>query len=228
MVDSNQLEAFDQKEQEPESLLSSNVVYTVIHIVCLLLYIVPLVNTYPNYEDILDETHIDQNDDVNGVTPLIDVFLNDYWGRRMNAHNSHKSWRPFSILLFRILRSHGNHIPTILFDRIIGLFIHAALAELVSNCACLLFPQSTKKHQSSIRIFTKLLFAFHPTHVEAVSNSANRPHLLAVMFSMLAVDFRTPFIFLPPIVALACTSCETATFQLPAILITLTVNKWRK
>lgn len=203
-------------------------VYVLIHILCLVIYIIPLVRTHPEYKPILDETHLGENGDVRGTTTISEVLRNDYWGRPMDAQNSHKSWRPLSILLFRFLRTEKKFMAPILFDRIIGLVIHAALAEIVSICACLLFPQSDKNRQSTLFACTKLLFAFHPTHVEAVSNAANRPHILALMFSILATDYRMPIFFVPFLVAFALTSCETATFQLPAILVTLTVIAWRK
>ena len=223
-------------------LFSFKYIHIITHAVCCILYVIPLVQSYvlmnsttmydkedaKRFEPILDELHLDENGDVTGSAALSDLFRNDYWGRSMYANNSHKSWRPISILLFRFIRMDDEFFPSIVFDRIVSLVLHAALAELISNCACLLFPSSKSNYQSMLKVITKLLFALHPTHVEAVSNAANRPHILALMFSILAVDYRIPFIFVPISVSLALTSCETATFQLPAILITMTVIKWRK
>lgn len=41
------------------------------------------------------------NKDVLGATPIVDVFVNDFWGTPMADLNSHKSYRPLTILTFR-------------------------------------------------------------------------------------------------------------------------------
>lgn len=41
------------------------------------------------------------NKDVLGITPITNVFRNDFWGTPMSDINSHKSWRPFSTITFR-------------------------------------------------------------------------------------------------------------------------------
>lgn len=76
------------------------------HAIAITAYLVPLMAHYPHYEAVLDEMHIfaNTNKDVTGESLLIDVFTNDYWGRPMSKNDSHKSWRPFSVLTFRWLR----------------------------------------------------------------------------------------------------------------------------
>lgn len=78
-----------------------------------------------------------------------------------------------------------------------------------------------------LRALSKLIFALHPTHVEAVANAANRPHVLAVLSSVLVVDYRTHIIMVVLGMACGLLSCETAIFQVPAILVTMTVIKYR-
>jgi len=120
--------------------------------------------------------------------------------------------------------------------------LHAALAEMVSVLALHLFPPSCTKNDNKatnnvtsnpyyplmLRSFAKLLFAFHPTHVEAVANAANRPHVLAVVFSMLALDPAAHILTCTICVALGLLSSETAIFQIPAILLTMTVIQWKR
>ena len=76
------------------------------HILSILIYYVPLRKRHPHYEAVLDELHILSSDqkDVTGENSMQQVFLNDYWGRPMSRLDSHKSWRPVSILTFRWLK----------------------------------------------------------------------------------------------------------------------------
>lgn len=41
------------------------------------------------------------NKDVLALTPISDVFRNDFWGTPMADVNSHKSYRPLTTLTFR-------------------------------------------------------------------------------------------------------------------------------
>jgi hypothetical protein len=44
---------------------------------------------------------VQQNRDVLGLTPLHEVFMNDFWGTNMGDPSSHKSYRPLTVLTFR-------------------------------------------------------------------------------------------------------------------------------
>ncbi|XP_049766273.1 protein O-mannosyl-transferase TMTC1-like [Schistocerca cancellata] len=46
---------------------------------------------------------VTRNKDVLGLTPLPDVFRNDFWGTPMADASSHKSYRPLTTLTFRHL-----------------------------------------------------------------------------------------------------------------------------
>lgn len=79
------------------------------HILAIAVYVIPLYYSPRTSDKVLDEIHILDNgfSDVRGTSPLFDLLLNDYWGRPMSIKDSHKSWRPFSILTFRWLNSNG-------------------------------------------------------------------------------------------------------------------------
>jgi len=181
-------------------------------------------------EKVLDEIHIlsDNFADVRGTSPWTDVFKNDYWGRPMTKIDSHKSWRPFSILLLRWLNLDGvdTTLDRIFVHRMIGVIIHASLAESVSVVGCQLFPDANPVSSLILRTITKLIFALHPCHVEAVVNSANRPHILALLVSMIAVDCRTHIVFLYAAYVIGLTSAETFIFQMPAIILTMLAIQW--
>ena len=48
---------------------------------------------------------VTKNHDVLGTTPVLQVFANDFWGTPMSDPNSHKSYRPLTILTFRYIEN---------------------------------------------------------------------------------------------------------------------------
>merc|ERR1712037_828662 len=45
-----------------------------------------------------------RNPDVQGRTGFISLFKNDFWGKAMSEKTSHKSYRPLTVLTYRINR----------------------------------------------------------------------------------------------------------------------------
>lgn len=41
------------------------------------------------------------NMDLRPETPIMGIFMNDYWGKPMSDNTSHKSYRPITVLTFR-------------------------------------------------------------------------------------------------------------------------------
>ncbi|XP_043786815.1 protein O-mannosyl-transferase TMTC4-like isoform X2 [Apis laboriosa] len=61
------------------------------------------INSY-NGKFVFDDSEaIVHNEDIQ-TTPLIDIFKNDFWGTKLTHKQSHKSYRPFTILSFRLKR----------------------------------------------------------------------------------------------------------------------------
>lgn len=48
-----------------------------------------------------DMVSITTNPDVIGDNPVKEIFANDFWGKPMTDSDSHKSYRPFTVLTFR-------------------------------------------------------------------------------------------------------------------------------
>jgi hypothetical protein len=229
------------------------IVPIITHLVAIGVYFIPLRAGHPIYERTLDEMHIlgyDQKD-VRGESTLRDVFLNDYWGRPMTKPDSHKSWRPMGILTFRWLKQNlGYDVDDLTFPylaifgkiitiqneifiaRMVTVIIHAALAEMISLLACSLFYPKQRINSSYrillMRSITKLCFALHPTHVEAVANGANRPHVLAIVCSILAMDCNSSLVVSMVVLAMGLMCSETAIFQTPAIILTMTLVHWKR
>lgn len=76
---------------------------------------------------------------------------------------------------------------------------------------------------------TKLFFALHPTHIEAVANAANRNHILAVLASTycsFGMHTNIAVVIIATIGGLL--SSEAFVFQLPAIIVTIALVWFRK
>ena len=48
-----------------------------------------------------DSEAITGNKDLRPETPLSNLFINDFWGNKLDSKTSHKSYRPLTVLSFR-------------------------------------------------------------------------------------------------------------------------------
>jgi hypothetical protein len=58
-------------------------------------------NTLPGHLIHDDVVAIKSNADVKPTTPISQLFRNDFWGRPLSSAESHKSYRPLTVLTFR-------------------------------------------------------------------------------------------------------------------------------
>jgi hypothetical protein len=197
----------------------------ILHVVAIAVYAVPLFcATNRKEEAVLDEQHIvnAENKDVNGPTTWTNIFSDDYWGRPLTYHSSHKSWRPLSILSFRYLRGiEFIHFSDLSMHRLVNVLTHAVAADLVGTLAVKLLVPESDSLRHWLHGLAKLCFALHPTHVEVVANAANRPHIVAVLLAVYASDPATPLILFLGSVVAALLAAETALFQVIPIATTL-------
>ncbi|XP_011058612.1 PREDICTED: transmembrane and TPR repeat-containing protein 4 isoform X1 [Acromyrmex echinatior] len=139
------------------------------------------VNSY-NGDFVFDDTEaIVNNVDVR-KTPFWDIFQNDFWGTKLSHKQSHKSYRPFTILSFRLqfwlrqdLVSQDYHVVNIILHSMICL-----LTLFVYNI--FLGPEGR-----SISFYAAALFTVHPIHTEAVSGIVGRAELLCGLFTWLSI-----------------------------------------
>lgn len=111
------------------------------------------------------------------VTNISDIFRNDFWGTPIHTEDSHKSYRPLTVLTYRLnfwihgLDTFGYHV--------INVFAHGAATFLFTLCAIDLIDRSTG-------IMAGIFFALHPIHTEAVSSVVGRAETLSACFFCLA------------------------------------------
>lgn len=95
------------------------------------------------------------------MTPLKQVFLNDFWGSPLKGADSHKSYRPLTVLTFRLNYALGGvqgwtyHIVNIILHGLVSV-LFVSVCHAIVPCTSVAFTAGT-------------LFAVHPIHTEAVS-----------------------------------------------------------
>lgn len=94
----------------------------------------------------------------------------------MNAVDSHKSYRPLTVLTFRSdwNLSGGAHDPAL--SHTVNILLHGLVTALVCALACALFPGPGSGWTA---FASGTLFAVHPVHVEAVVGVVSRADLIA-------------------------------------------------
>ncbi|KAJ7329891.1 hypothetical protein JRQ81_016065 [Phrynocephalus forsythii] len=124
-----------------------------------------------------DVSAILDNKDLHPSTPLKNLFLNDFWGTPMSEERSHKSYRPLTVLTFRLnylfseLNAVSYHFLNVVFH---------AIVCIVFLKVCKLFLDNRSS------LVASLLFAVHPIHTEAVTGVVGRAELLSSIFFLAA------------------------------------------
>uniref|UniRef100_I3J7N7 Protein O-mannosyl-transferase TMTC3 n=1 Tax=Oreochromis niloticus TaxID=8128 RepID=I3J7N7_ORENI len=124
-----------------------------------------------------DVSAILDNKDLRPSTPIRNLFLNDFWGTPMAEERSHKSYRPLTVLTFRLnylfseLSAASYHL--------LNVILHAVVCVLFLR-VCRLFLDKTSS------LVAALLFAVHPIHTEAVTGVVGRAELLSSIFLLAA------------------------------------------
>lgn len=112
-----------------------------------------------------DHRAILTNDDLDSEkTSVLGLFSNDFWGGAMSRRESHKSYRPLTVLSYRYfnhylagLAPYGYHLVNVALHAVAtGLFHTVAEAVLGGG-------------EGEWATFAALLFAVHSIHTEAVS-----------------------------------------------------------
>lgn len=129
-----------------------------------------------------DISAIRDNRDLRPFTPFKQIFLNDFWGTPMRKEQSHKSYRPLTVLTFRLnywlhdLQPYGYHA--------INVILHIAVCLLWRRVSRLLMRQCTLSEYlaDECSFLSTLLFIVHPIHTEAVTGVVGRAELLSSLF----------------------------------------------
>lgn len=120
------------------------------------------------------------NDDVIGVNPLSAILVNDFWGKPMSRYQSHKSYRPLSILSFRMCHEYAGLEP----------FVYHLVNVLLHGVVCVLFFRTAASVliDPNHALVAAILFTVHSVHTEAVANIVGRAEVLGGLFFLLSFE----------------------------------------
>ncbi len=124
-----------------------------------------------------DHRGILTNDDLDSSkTSLWELFQHDFWGGLMSRKESHKSYRPLTVLTYRYFNFHWSGLEPYSYH-LVNVLLHCAASVLVMVlCRCVLgtsCSMSVAVLGVGLRVdwstYAALLFAVHSIHTEAVS-----------------------------------------------------------
>ncbi|KAJ8787300.1 hypothetical protein J1605_005886 [Eschrichtius robustus] len=139
-----------------------------------------------------DSEAIVNNKDLRAETPLGDLWHHDFWGNRLSSNTSHKSYRPLTVLTFRMnyYLSGGFHPVSF---HVVNILLHSGVSILLVDVFSVLFGglQYTSKGRRlnlapRSSLLAALLFAVHPVHTECVAAVVGCADLLAALFFLLS------------------------------------------
>ncbi|CAB3369115.1 Hypothetical predicted protein, partial [Cloeon dipterum] len=128
-----------------------------------------------------DSRAILTNQDVLPSTPVARVWQDDFWGTPLGHSGSHKSYRPLTVLSFRVnyllhgFRPQGYHLFNVL--------LHCVATALVARTGRLLFGP---RRPVAVAV-AAAAFAAHPVHTEAVAGVVGRADVAACVFFLLSL-----------------------------------------
>ena len=121
-----------------------------------------------------DHRAILTNDDLDPLkTSLLDVLVHDFWGGHMTRVESHKSYRPLTVLTYRYLNYNFSQLQPYIY-RLTNVLMHCLASVLFLFLSEIVLGEnvktdSTSSYTPSWATYTALLFAVHSIHTEAVS-----------------------------------------------------------
>ena len=114
-----------------------------------------------------DHRAILTNNDLDpGKTSVWELFQNDFWGGRMSRVESHKSYRPLTVLTYRYFNYYFTELRPFSYH-LVNVLIHCVASVLFLFVCKVIFGG-----KSQWPVFAALLFAVHSIHTEVVSQFA--------------------------------------------------------
>ncbi|CAL8104977.1 unnamed protein product [Orchesella dallaii] len=108
------------------------------------------------------------------------LWKNDYWGMPMSSPLSHKSYRPLTVLTFRLNYLMGDGLSPLIFHGT-NVLIHG-LVSLLSLYLC----HSVLKMRLASSLIASAMFALHPIHSEAIAGITGRSDALACLLMLIS------------------------------------------
>uniref|UniRef100_A0A1A8JAR8 dolichyl-phosphate-mannose--protein mannosyltransferase n=2 Tax=Nothobranchius kuhntae TaxID=321403 RepID=A0A1A8JAR8_NOTKU len=139
-----------------------------------------------------DSEAIVNNKDLRPATPLGSIWSNDFWGSNLSSNSSHKSYRPLTVLTFRLnyllaggLHPIGFHVLNITLHAVISVLMIDVFAILIGGLDCD-EKGRTFNRAPKTSLLAAIFFAAHPVHTESVAGIVGRADLLCALFFQLS------------------------------------------
>ncbi|KAG7467091.1 hypothetical protein MATL_G00149650 [Megalops atlanticus] len=139
-----------------------------------------------------DSEAIINNKDLKPETPLNNIWRNDFWGSNLSSNTSHKSYRPLTVLTFRLNYLLAGGLHPVGFH-VLNIALHSAISVLMIDVFAILIGglvydgKGKRLNQAPKASFlAALFFAVHPVHTESVAGIVGRADLLCALFFQLS------------------------------------------
>ena len=127
-----------------------------------------------------DSEAIVNNKDLRAQTPVWKLFVHDFWGGTLASNDSHKSYRPLTVLTYRWsywlaggLSPWGFHVVNVVLHAVVCVLSLRVFDEVLRGV-----PTSKVSRAS---LLCTVIFTVHPIHTESVS-TMNFAHTLLVFY----------------------------------------------
>ena len=139
------------------------------------------------------------NGDVDGSYSAA-MWTNDFWGNPLLRNDSHKSYRPLTILSFRLTKrlwysqdagDSGSWKSDATPFHLENLVLHCVATLLVFDCARAVYSLGAardSRNRQHVALAAALLFGAHPVNTEAVMSVVGRSDLLGAVFAFSAMS----------------------------------------
>uniref|UniRef100_A0A3Q0T3I4 dolichyl-phosphate-mannose--protein mannosyltransferase n=1 Tax=Amphilophus citrinellus TaxID=61819 RepID=A0A3Q0T3I4_AMPCI len=150
------------------------------------------INSYDGEFVFDDSEAIVNNKDLRPTTSLSNIWTNDFWGTNLSSNSSHKSYRPLTVLTFRLnylvvggLHPVGFHVLNIILHAVISALMIDVFAVLIGGLA---YDEKGRilNHAPKTSLLAAIFFAAHPVHTESVAGIVGRADLLCALFFQLS------------------------------------------
>ncbi|XP_069388464.1 protein O-mannosyl-transferase TMTC4 isoform X2 [Paralichthys olivaceus] len=157
-----------------------------------LLALLCFINSYDGEFVFDDSEAIVNNKDLKPTTPLNNIWSNDFWGSNLSSNSSHKSYRPLTVLTFRLNYLLAGGLHPVGFH-VLNIVLHAAISALMIDVFAILIGglayderDRLMNHAPKTSLLAALFFAAHPVHTESVAGIVGRADLLCALFFQLS------------------------------------------
>uniref|UniRef100_A0A672I5U7 dolichyl-phosphate-mannose--protein mannosyltransferase n=1 Tax=Salarias fasciatus TaxID=181472 RepID=A0A672I5U7_SALFA len=136
------------------------------------------INSYDGEFVFDDSEAIVNNKDLRPATPLNNIWSNDFWGSNLSSNSSHKSYRPLTVLTFRLNYLVAGGLHPVGFH-VLNIVLHAVVSALMNDVFAILIggldhdeQGRTLNHAPKTSLLAAIFFAAHPIHTESGVNAA--------------------------------------------------------